>query len=73
MTITGFANDFESSVARAAALQELYGAGEQKVLVVLFAWPSNGRVQPTALNIVLIARALGCTTDFLLGVEKGER
>lgn len=43
----GFANDFESSVARAAALQELYGAGEQKVLVVLFAWPSNGRVQPT--------------------------
>lgn len=33
----------------------------------------NERVQPSALNVVLIARALGCTTDYLLGVEKEKR
>ena len=30
------------------------------------------RVQPSALNIVLLARALDCTTDHLLGVERRE-
>jgi esterase/lipase superfamily enzyme len=42
----GFANSFQNSVARAAALEALYGAGAQKVMVVLFSWPSNGQVQP---------------------------
>lgn len=30
------------------------------------------KVQPCALNIVLLARALDCTTDHLLGVERRE-
>ncbi len=42
----GFANSFEKSVARAAALQEIYSTGTQKILVVLFSWPSNGQIQP---------------------------
>jgi esterase/lipase superfamily enzyme len=42
----GFANSFENSLARAAALQELYSSRQQKVLVVLFSWPSNGEVRP---------------------------
>ncbi len=42
----GFANSFQNSVARAAALQELYASAEQDVMVVLFSWPSNGVVQP---------------------------
>lgn len=28
------------------------------------------RVQPSAVNVVLLARALGCTTDHLLGVDE---
>lgn len=44
--IHGFANSFENSVNRAAALQELYSTDQQKVMVVLFSWPSNGQVQP---------------------------
>ncbi len=42
----GFANSFEKSVIRAAALQEIYSTPSQKILVVLFSWPSNGEVQP---------------------------
>lgn len=42
----GFANSFQNSVARAAALQELYSSAEQQVIVVLFSWPSDGQVQP---------------------------
>lgn len=44
--IHGFANSFENSVRRAAALQELYSSNDQKVIVFLFSWPSNGKVQP---------------------------
>ncbi|MBP7000889.1 alpha/beta hydrolase [Amaricoccus sp.] len=43
----GFANTFENSVVRAAALQELYSTARQKVMVVLFSWPSDGQVQPS--------------------------
>lgn len=42
----GFANSFQNSVQRAAALEELYASEEQDVMVFLFSWPSNGRVQP---------------------------
>ncbi|MBP7241623.1 alpha/beta hydrolase [Amaricoccus sp.] len=42
----GFANTFENSVIRAAALQSLYSSSKQKVLVVLFSWPSDGQVAP---------------------------
>ncbi len=42
----GFANSFQNSLARAAALEELYRSAEQDVMVVLFSWPSNGVVQP---------------------------
>jgi esterase/lipase superfamily enzyme len=44
--LSGFANTFENSVQRAAALQEIYSTEQQKILVLLFSWPSNGRVQP---------------------------
>ncbi len=44
----GFANSFENSLQRAAALEALYNEGAaQKVMVILFSWPSNGEVQPT--------------------------
>jgi esterase/lipase superfamily enzyme len=43
----GFANTFQNSVARAAALQQIYSTTKQKVLVVLFSWPSNGEVRPS--------------------------
>ncbi|MGP3698163.1 alpha/beta hydrolase [Rhodobacter sp. NSM] len=42
----GFANTFEESVRRAASLEHLYSSAGQQVTVVLFSWPSNGRVQP---------------------------
>lgn len=44
--IHGFANSFQNSVRRAAALQELYSSNDQKIIVFLFSWPSNGKVQP---------------------------
>ncbi|MCE6951494.1 MULTISPECIES: alpha/beta hydrolase [Rhodobacterales] len=44
--IHGFANTFEETVLRAATLQEIYSSAEQQALVVVFSWPSNGRVQP---------------------------
>lgn len=44
--IHGFANTFEDSVRRAASLEHLYSSAGQQVTVVLFSWPSNGRVQP---------------------------
>ncbi|WP_305984405.1 alpha/beta hydrolase [Roseibium sp. MMSF_3544] len=44
--IHGFANSFQNSVLRAAALQELYSSKDQQVVVFLFSWPSNGSVQP---------------------------
>ncbi|TFF21943.1 alpha/beta hydrolase [Jiella endophytica] len=44
--IPGFANTFENSLQRAAALQELYNSEKQRVIVVLFSWPSNGEVAP---------------------------
>ena len=42
----GFANTFENSLQRAAALEQLYSSARQQVMVVLFSWPSNGQVQP---------------------------
>jgi esterase/lipase superfamily enzyme len=44
--IHGFANSFENSIARAAALERIYRSAEQDVMVVVFSWPSNGEVQP---------------------------
>jgi len=45
----GFANTFENSIERAAALQQLYnqrGDGGPDPVVFAFAWPANGRSFP---------------------------
>lgn len=79
----GFASTFQESVKRAAALQELYGAGEQKILVVLFSWPSNGEVQPTwnyfsdredaEASGLAMGRALKRLVEFLIEMRKEDR
>lgn len=47
----GYANDFDDSMIRAAALQEIYNIDDSKSdirnpLVFAFGWPSNGNVFP---------------------------
>ncbi|MCA8880485.1 MAG: alpha/beta hydrolase [Rhodobacteraceae bacterium] len=79
----GFANNFENSVQRAAALQEIYGAGEQKVIVVMFSWPSNGRVQPAwnyfsdredaEASGIAMGRALKRLVEFLTDLRQRDR
>ncbi len=79
--VHGFANDFESSIARAAQLAETYlispanGGAPYKPYVLTFSWPSNGKVQPpweyasdrddAALSGLAMARALRRFVDFL--------
>ncbi|MBL9059909.1 MAG: alpha/beta hydrolase [Mangrovicoccus sp.] len=79
----GFANTFEKSVGRAAALQELYGSGSQKVIVVLFSWPSNGRIQPAwnyfsdredaEASGIAMGRALMRLVEFLTELRRQDR
>ncbi|MFV0335570.1 MAG: alpha/beta hydrolase [Tropicimonas sp.] len=78
--IHGFANSFQNSVQRAAALQELYSSEEQKVMVVMFSWPSNGRVQPAwnyfsdredaEASGLAMGRALARLVDFLAELRR---
>ncbi len=44
--IHGFANDFENTALRAAQLEAMYSTQDRPVRVVMFSWPSNGRVAP---------------------------
>ncbi|WP_126976902.1 alpha/beta hydrolase [Frigidibacter oleivorans] len=81
--IHGFANSFENSLRRAAALQELYSTARQKVQVVLFSWPSNGTVQPAwhyfsdrddaAASGIAMARALQRLVEFLTEMRLDDR
>ncbi len=79
----GFANDFQNSAIRAAALEKLYGAGEKKIMVVLFSWPSNGRVQPAwnyfsdredaEASGLAMGRALKKLVDFLTEMREADQ
>jgi esterase/lipase superfamily enzyme len=77
--IHGYANGFDNSIARAAALQALYdhaaaGKGPDP-LVFAFAWPSNGKVFPAVeyfsdrddaeMSGIAMARALAALIDFM--------
>ena len=78
----GFANSFQNSVARAAALQQLYASAEQDVLVVLFSWPSNGVVQPAwsyfsdredaEASGLAMGRALKRLVEFLMEMREAD-
>ncbi len=78
--IPGFANTFENSAQRAAALQELYSSVDQTVIVVLFSWPSNGRVAPAwnyfsdrddaEASGIAMGRALMRLVEFLTDLRK---
>ncbi len=90
--IHGFANGFEDSLMRAAQLSEVYAfdcpagrtrpAGHVQPLTVVFAWPSDGMVQPpwkyasdrddAAMSGVAMARALRRFIDFL-DANEGDR
>jgi esterase/lipase superfamily enzyme len=77
--LPGFANTFENSLQRAAALQTLYSSAAQQVIVVLFSWPSNGRVQPAwdyfsdredaAASGLAMGRALMRLVEFLTALR----
>ncbi|MEM1298257.1 MAG: alpha/beta fold hydrolase [Pseudomonadota bacterium] len=81
--IHGFANDFVNTAKRAAALQELYGEGGSKAIVVMFSWPSNGRVFPAwqyfsdrddaQASGLAMARALEKLIDFLRDMMRRDR
>lgn len=79
----GFANSFENSVVRAAALQSLYSSTKQKVMVVLFSWPSDGQVAPAwnyfsdrddaEASGLAMGRALKRLVEFLEEMRKVDR
>jgi esterase/lipase superfamily enzyme len=79
----GFANSFQNSLQRAAALQALYASAKQDVIVVLFSWPSNGQVQPAwnyfsdredaEASGIAMGRALARLGEFLEQVREADR
>jgi len=82
----GFSNTFENSIARAAALQELYnhgGTSEPDPVVFVFAWPSNGRAFPATayfsdrddakMSGIAMARALLALLRFMASVHDDDR
>jgi esterase/lipase superfamily enzyme len=81
--IHGFANDFQNSAQRAAALQEIYSAKGFDQMVVMFSWPSNGNVFPAyeyfsdredaELSGVAMARALDKFVKFLTELRAEDR
>lgn len=84
--VHGYANGFESSIERAAALQVLYShgrGGKPDPLVFAFAWPSNGRVFPAVeyfsdrddaeMSGIAMARALIALIDFMVGLFAKDR
>lgn len=78
----GFANSFENSAIRAAALQSLYGGGAQPAVVVMFSWPSNGVAQPVWNYVsdredaeasgLAMGRALMRLAEFLAGMRAAD-
>jgi len=78
----GFANTFQNSLARAAALQDLYSSADQDVMVVLFSWPSNGVVQPAwsyfsdredaEASGIAMGRALKRLVEFLMEMRDAD-
>ncbi|MFO1037714.1 MAG: alpha/beta hydrolase [Geminicoccaceae bacterium] len=83
----GFANDFDNSIMRAAALQTLYAQrsdpGEPDPIVFVFAWPSNGKTFPATeyfsdrddaqMSGLAMARALIALIDFMVSVFRDDR
>lgn len=83
----GFANSFENSLMRAAALQTLYHHGRERLkadpLVFVFAWPSNGKVFPMTeyfsdrddaqMSGIAMARAMVALIDFMVSVAAQDR
>ncbi len=78
--IHGFASTFQSAARRAAQLQTLYGADGKDAMVVMFSWPSDGQVFPSARYFsdrhdaaasgLAMARALSRLVAFLRDVRK---
>ena len=81
--IHGFANDFQNTARRAAALQKLYSASGFDQMVVVFSWPSNGNVFPAyeyfsdredaEMSGVAMARALDKFVKFLKELRDEDR
>ncbi|MGE0499856.1 MAG: alpha/beta hydrolase [Rhizobiaceae bacterium] len=81
--IHGFANDFQNTARRAAALQKLYSSAGAEQMVVMFSWPSNGNVFPAyeyfsdredaELSGVAMARALEKFVKFLKELRDADR
>jgi esterase/lipase superfamily enzyme len=79
----GFANSFQNSLQRAAALQALYATPEQDLIVVMFSWPSNGTVQPAwnyfsdredaEASGIAMGRALKRLGEFLEALREADR
>ena len=84
----GYANDFDDSMIRAAALQEIYhqGKGDDEIrdpLVFAFGWPSNGNVLPRSeyfsdrhdaqMSGIAMARSLLALIDFMLKLREQDR
>lgn len=83
----GYANSFDSSIARAAALQVLYDHGGPgkgpDPLVFVFSWPSNGKVFPAVeyfsdrddaeMSGLAMARTLVALIDFMVRLFEEDR
>jgi len=82
----GYANTFETSMQRAAALQQLYNlgaAGRPTPLVFAFAWPANGRTFPRTeyfsdrddarMSGLAMARAMLALLRFMESVFENDR
>lgn len=78
----GFASSFQSAARRAAQLQHLYGADGRDAIVVMFSWPSDGKVFPSfnyfsdrhdaAASGLAMARALDRLTTFLTELRRAD-
>lgn len=81
--IHGFANSFQNTMVRAAALQKLYSTEDQSIVVVCFSWPSNGKVQPAwnyfsdrddaKASGIAMGRALVRLVEFLADVRREDQ
>ncbi len=81
--IHGFANDFQNTAKRTAALEHLYGDSGKSAIVVAFSWPSNGKVfgsynyhsdrDDASLSGVAMARTLMKLVEFLQHLRAEDR